>query len=106
MLKFGVPDLVLVDRRYKHSVTVMESQADWTLLYQDNVAQLWGRRDKYNRRDSPNYLMTSHRRISDEKQTGSVTWPAFPQRRESGKLVEKAKQPTVTSTQTKKQNNS
>lgn len=78
VLRFNHPDLVLLDRKFEHSERVMESQPGWTLLYQDEAAQVWGRRAKYGRPESPDYLAESARRISNEPQVGSVIWPALP----------------------------
>ena len=53
VLKYGSPDLVLVDRQYEHPVAIMKAEATrddpaWVLLYCDRVAELWGRRNRYN----------------------------------------------------------
>ena len=80
-LHYGQPDLVLIDRRFRHSVAVMErerQQQDWVLLYQDGLAQVWGKRDKFDRPDSHSYIAEVDRRINDVKPTGAVTWPALP----------------------------
>jgi hypothetical protein len=90
-LRFGEPDLVLVDRRFRHSAKVMESdeqRRDWALLYQDALAQVWGRRDKYDRPESPAFIPSPDRRISEAVPTGSVTWPALPPRGR-GSVVER-----------------
>ena len=79
VLEYGNPDLVLLNRFQPHSACVMRmQQGRWVMLYQDAVAELWGRSDKYARVESPFYIAPSDRRISDEPQVGSVTWPAFP----------------------------
>jgi hypothetical protein len=71
--------LVLLDRRYARAVQTLERHAgDWTLLYQDGLAQLWGRTDLYDDSASPQYLPPSVRRISDAPQTGLTHWPAIP----------------------------
>ncbi len=86
-LQFGQPDLVLLNRRQENSVEEIERAATgdpsspaWVKLYQDEVAQVWGRADKFDAADSPHYIPPQHRRISDEPQVGSVTWPAMPVR--------------------------
>src|SRR5439155_5386120 len=56
MLRLGEPDLAVVARHFTHSVEVMEARADWVLLYQDAVAQLWGRRNRYDDPASHDYL--------------------------------------------------
>lgn len=79
VLEFGRPDLVLVSRRYPHAVETMEQHGgDWSLLYQDALAQLWGRRTKYDDPARAEYLPPAERAISDRPQTGVVPWPALP----------------------------
>jgi hypothetical protein len=80
VLDYRRPDLVLLDRAFQPSVEVMRRRDDFVLLYQDEVAQLWGRRARYDDPASPHYLAASERAISDAPQRGSVTWPAFPTR--------------------------
>jgi hypothetical protein len=81
ILRYKDPDLVLIDRAQTYSVQMMqEHQQDWTLLYQDELAQLWGRTDKYDDPRSADYIPLERRRISDEPQEGSVAWPALPRR--------------------------
>jgi hypothetical protein len=78
-LEHGQPNLVLIDRGQPHSVQVMQSQRErWVLLYQDGLAQLWGRRERYDDPQSLDFLPPHERRISDESQQGHVTWPALP----------------------------
>lgn len=78
-LEFEMPDLVLLARDQRPSVRVMQQHQDkWTLLYQDSLAQIWGRRSQYDVAGLPTYLPPSKRRISDAPQVGSVPWPAFP----------------------------
>jgi hypothetical protein len=48
------------------------------LLYQDSLAQLWGRSTRYDDPHNPDYLPPSNRQISDAPQTGYVLWPATP----------------------------
>jgi hypothetical protein len=79
VLREGEPDLVLISRLQRPSVEVMESQrGEWTLLYQDSLAQLWGRSARYDDRHSPFYLPRNERDISDAPQHGFVHWPALP----------------------------
>jgi len=81
MLHLGEPDLAVVARHFTHSVEVMEARPDWVLLYQDAVAQLWGRRDRYDDPASAAYLPPAQRWITEVRQAGSVPWPALPSRR-------------------------
>ncbi|HEV7278653.1 MAG TPA: hypothetical protein VGN57_00455 [Pirellulaceae bacterium] len=78
-LAYRSPDLVLLNRGQSDSVRNLESHArDWALLYQDELAQLWGRRSVFDDPASPRYLPPDLRSISEAKQTGSVAWPALP----------------------------
>ncbi len=77
------PDFVLLDRRQPHSVSTMQEHADaWTLLYQDGLAQVWGRTDTYGNPRSPRFIAPEQRSISNAEQLGTVTWPALPPRAE------------------------
>jgi hypothetical protein len=60
--------------------TMRQQDDEWVLLYQDALAQVWGRSDRYASVTSPHYLPPRHRRISDAAQVGSVNWPALPDR--------------------------
>lgn len=78
-LNYKNPDLVLIECERKNSVRTMEAcSAEWCLLYQDSLAQLWGRRSIYDDRRSERFLPEHHRHCSNELQEGSVAWPAFP----------------------------
>jgi len=80
ILRLGDPDLVLLSRHFKHAVKVMERRSDWVLLYQDGIAQLWGRPERYADPASPDYLPPGARTIGNRKPRGYVRWPAFPTR--------------------------
>lgn len=84
-LKEGHPDLVLIHRSQEPSVDVMHAHRDqWTLLYQDELAQLWGRKARYDLPTSPYYLAENRRSITETKQQGDHPWPAiFPYRKNS-----------------------
>ena len=82
------PNLVLINRFQPHSTYVMYRNRDeWTLLYQDALAQLWGRRTYYDVPTAANYLPLANRSITDEDQVGSVTWPAFPWKQQTERQV-------------------
>ncbi len=72
------PNLVLVDRQFAYAVGVLEQQSDWVLLYQDGIAQLWGRAAIYDDPAHANHLPRLSRPISDDIQHGAVDWPALP----------------------------
>lgn len=79
ILNYKDPDLVLIERSQTYSVQIMEEERqDWTLLYQDEIAQLWGRASQYDNREAPDYIPATERAISDEPQVGYVAWPAMP----------------------------
>lgn len=79
VLSYRDPDLVLVGRHRPHAVGIMEQRpADWVLLYQDHLAQLWGRRTRYDNPRSPFYLPPETRSITDIQHEGLVAWPAVP----------------------------
>src|SRR5262249_22922211 len=80
VLSFGDPTLALVSRRFPRSVAVMQAQPDWVLLYQDALAQVWGRRDRYDDPAAAAYLPPADRSITDRAQAGLVAWPALPVR--------------------------
>jgi hypothetical protein len=70
----------LIDRQQPHSVNVMfRNDRTWTLLYQDKVAQLWGRAAKYDDPGAPDYIPRALRRVTEAKQEGTVPWPGLPQ---------------------------
>lgn len=78
------PELFLISRKQAASVRTMESHsADWVLLYQDELAQVWGRRDVFDSRESPQSLSESLRRDVEEQNLPPAAWPAFASR--SGK---------------------
>lgn len=78
-LSYREPELVLFERERRNAIDTMEAAADeWCLLYQDSLAQLWGRRSVYDDQDSPDYMPLSQRHIGSDLQEGSVAWPGFP----------------------------
>ena len=78
-LEFHAPDLVLLSREQGPSVREMQRHTDeWVLLYQDSMAQVWGRQSIYNVPTSSLFLAASQRHVTDDAQTGSVSWPAVP----------------------------
>lgn len=83
-LNLNQPDLVLISRHQRPSVRIMEQQShNWMLLYQDSLAQLWGRRAVYE-----SVLGTTAEHIRDatarrgnfsQHETGNESFPALPQ---------------------------
>jgi hypothetical protein len=81
VLEEGRPDLVLISRHQEPSVAVMEAEketGEWVLLYQDSLAQLWGRASRYDDPKSTYYLEPRHREIGEFTQQGFVYWPGIP----------------------------
>ncbi len=83
ILELGDPELVLVDRQYAHSVEVMQDEAakadpEWSLIYQDGVAQLWGRASVFDDPHSTQYLAPEERLITNRIDQTAVPWPALP----------------------------
>jgi hypothetical protein len=79
VLRDGMPDLVLISRLQKPSAEIMQRQnSEWTLLYQDALAQLWGRASRFDEVKNAGYLPPEARQITDNSQTGYELWPALP----------------------------
>ena len=81
VLRHRKPELVLISRRHKPPVQVMEQSEDWVKLYQDSIAQLWGVKSRFGDPASPYFLPEDKRVIGDRPQVGAVTWPALPKSR-------------------------
>lgn len=81
VLTFKDPNLVLLDRRQRHPVLVMENQTDdWVLLYQDAIAQVWGKRNVFDSLECPRYVFPNDRLVSEKMIVSETAWPAFPNR--------------------------
>jgi hypothetical protein len=85
VLNYHNPDMVLVERRYKDCVRIMEAEAskenpEWTLLYSDAVAELWGRTSRYDDPASPHYLPPDKRQFDVKLLEARFQWPAMPDR--------------------------
>lgn len=83
ILSYKNPELVLIDRTYDHAVEVMRDEAEkadpeWSLLYQDGIAQLWGRAGIFDDPHSQRYLPREERLITDRVHTTAFPWPALP----------------------------
>ena len=73
------PELFVLDRNQKSSVRTMEAHQDqWTLLYQDSLAQIWGLKSRFDNPLSNDYLHPSRRDITEISQQGRVAYPALP----------------------------
>ena len=79
VLRFKEPHLVLFDRFGDPSCTkLMPEMPEWTLLYRDSVAEVWGLANRYDDPGSDHYLPEAKRSITDDRQTGVAAWPALP----------------------------
>ena len=77
-LSVGRPDLVLISRHQKPSVELMATQQDhWVLLYQDALAQLWGRKSRYDDPQSAFYVDPRYREVGEFAPQGFILWPAI-----------------------------
>ena len=77
-LRTGHPDLVLISRKQVPATNAMRQQTDWVLLYQDTLAQLWGRKDRYADLHSDQFIPVEDRLTGDMIQEGYAAWPALP----------------------------
>lgn len=82
-LSVDAPDYVLIDRRYEVPVGVMqeaasEAQPEWVLVYQDSLAQVWGRSSVVDDAESARYIEPEWRFVSNHRSLTSVPWPALP----------------------------
>ncbi|MGV2333403.1 MAG UNVERIFIED_CONTAM: hypothetical protein LVR18_04485 [Planctomycetaceae bacterium] len=81
LLSHGSPDLVLLNRRRDLSaVRLMSTQPDWSVLYQDGLSVVYGRRSVYDDLLSVRHFPKELRQISDVRPQGRATWPGFPRR--------------------------
>ena len=85
VLESGHPDLVLLERRYPTTNAVMKAEAErpqpaWVLLYSDSVAELWGRRSRYDDPASRFYFPPAERELDVKLLEARFQWPALPDR--------------------------
>jgi hypothetical protein len=85
VLDYHQPDMVLLERRYKQCAAIMQAASqrenpEWTLLYSDAVAELWGRSSRFDDPHSPNYLPEAVRRRDVPLLEAEFQWPAMPDR--------------------------
>lgn len=80
-LSYRDPELFLISRKQRASVKTMEDHRDsWTLLYEDQLAQVWGRREVFASQESPKFLAESKRSTENKAQQTAAAWPAFANR--------------------------
>jgi len=81
LLSHGTPDLVLLHRRRDvPAVKLMATHPDWSVLYQDGLAVLYGRCSVYDDLLSVRHFPEELRQISDVRPQGRAEWPGFPGR--------------------------
>jgi hypothetical protein len=69
VLRAGAPELVLLDRQFPHSLNVLDQQRDrFVLLYEDQVAQLWGTRSRFG-----NFAF-----VRNDDSVPDLEWPGLP----------------------------
>ena len=84
VLQFKNPDLILIRRKGELTTHhVRQFSEDWSLLYQDSIAEVWGRKGRYDDPTSPHYLPKSARRRWNPAEppfpsAPTVAWPALP----------------------------
>ncbi len=79
VLHFKDPEIVVNRRNAPNAVATMEANRDrWTLLYQDQLAQVWGLKSKFGDPSSAHFIPAAARCITEAEQTGSKVWPALP----------------------------
>ena len=82
VLEFGNPSLVMMDRIADlPAVQFIDQHNDWTRLYSDGRAILWGRKSVFDNPQLPTYVPERRRRETDSIPAGIAAWPGFPGRR-------------------------
>lgn len=73
------PNLLVIDRAQLHACqTIQRLKHEWTMLYRDSLAEIWGRRDIYDDSTRDTYISPADRDLHGKLQSGSVAWPGFP----------------------------
>ena len=82
VLEFGDPSLVMMDRIADlPAVQFIDQHNDWTRLYSDGRAILWGRKSVFDNPQLATYVPEHRRRETDRIPAGIAAWPGFPGRR-------------------------
>lgn len=90
VLDHGLPDLVLLDRRYENPVAIMQNasaKSEWVLLFRDRISEIWGRSQRYDDPLKPDYFPPALRVQDPRPRDGNVEWPAIPVRDDASHLV-------------------
>ena len=83
VLEYEDPEIVLLDRKYKHAMNVLEEEAaredpQWVRLYRDRIAEVWGRTRRFDDPASPSYVALEDRVDDPSPRHGVFNWPALP----------------------------
>ncbi|MDC0934920.1 hypothetical protein OAS39_01445 [Pirellulales bacterium] len=83
VLEYGDPELILLDRKYRHARDIMEAEAaaenpEWVRLYRDRIAEVWGRTSRFGDPDGADYLPPEDRVEDPSSRSGVFHWPALP----------------------------
>lgn len=92
VLDYESPNLVLLDLRQDKAVEVMRDEAakanpEWVLLYRDDLAEIWGRSERYDSPTHCDYFPVAARALDIGSLNGSVQWPALPQRKTDSQIA-------------------
>ncbi len=104
VLEYGSPDLVLLDLRQDLAVEVMQAEAskphpNWVRLYQDSLAEVWGRSERYDDPVLQEYVPPQSRITRTLPAVWSVLWPALPERKGDSQLANRSLNHSVLATQ-------
>ena len=83
VLRFGNPEIAIIKRFDEVTSAHMQSRSDWCLLYQDGLAEVWGRKSRFDNEKSRDYLAPHKRIRTDRIPEGIVSWPAMPGKNEA-----------------------
>lgn len=79
ILRVADPQLALLDRKQPISIQTMEqTQGAWIRLYQDSIAEVWGRANRFDDPTDVAYLPPNQREFRTDPEQGRVAWPALP----------------------------
>ena len=89
ILELNQPDIVINRRTGELTRFHMEkAKLNWVLLYQDKIAQVWGRRTVYDDPALVTYISPNQRMLTNKDVSGYVAWPAFPKSHNSLHRIE------------------
>ncbi|QDS97326.1 hypothetical protein [Adhaeretor mobilis] len=77
------PDIVLLDRSYTNAADVLQQVAsrpspEWTMLYRDEIAEVWGRTVRFANPASEDFIPIAMRVENNTPLQGALDWPALP----------------------------